>query len=325
MAATLSMPVLTKPDVATSGLETAASMKSRRPPFLTGIKERVELYQSFLQRRLDRGEKDLKRIKMSRPGGAELRSPGRSFSTSPQICFQEKGQIAFELPGETVVVSAGEVMLLPVRIPYREQPLGRGFLNLNVTFRSRSVSIHLGFLENGRICCGPVDHFNSVDHVAAVRYVEEMIEIIDGDILSRKLRGGLYVALLTRIIQGLSLSSIAAPVDDEWIIRCKEIIDSSYCNSDFSVAFLARQLKCSPDHISRRFRAQTGCRIMEAVHRQRIDRALRLLSDSDMNVATIARTCGFSQPSYFNRIFKELVGTTPQEFRQGDRGAYLLV
>jgi transcriptional regulator GlxA family with amidase domain len=100
------------------------------------------------------------------------------------------------------------------------------------------------------------------------------------------------------------------------------MIEIYFCKIDFTVAWLAQQMGCSPDHISRRFRIHTGYRIMEMVHRLRIDHARHLLRDSDMNIAEIAWTCGYSQPSYFNRIFKIYAGMIPKDFRQKARNGH---
>jgi AraC-like DNA-binding protein len=144
-----------------------------------------------------------------------------------------------------------------------------------------------------------------------------MASVSGKDAVSLRLRQGLYLALLARLIQALSHPRMTVPLKKDWIDRCNEIIEVYFSKMDFSVAWLAREMGCSPDHVSRRYRAITGHRIMEVVHRRRIDHARRLLHDSDMNIAEIAWTCGFSQPSYFNRIFKKSIGMTPKDFRSG--------
>ena len=171
--------------------------------------------------------------------------------------------------------------------------------------------------EAGDPCVCPIDRLTSVDRFATLGYVEEMAAVTGRDPVSRRLRQGLYVALLARLIQGLRPGHHALPAKHDWMERCCEMIDIYFSKMDFSVTWLARELECTPDHVSRRYRAHTGHRVMEIVHRRRIDHARRLLQDSDMNIAEIAWTCGFSQTSYFDRIFKTLTGSSPKNFRRG--------
>ena len=263
------------------------------------------------------------RLKVPRLRGLRLRLPGKPFHDTPEIFFQEGGQTHFELPHETLAVGPGEVMLVPARMPHGEQWSGQRFLNLIVMFQVESVSLHLGYREDGggSLRCGPIDRLDSVDRFATIRYVAEIAEVSGEDPTSKRLRLGLYVSLLARLIQGVCASDLTQLHRYDRIDRCKEMIAVHACKLDFSVAWLARELGCSPDHISRRFRENTGSRIMEAVHWRRIEHARQLLCTSDMNVAEIAWTCGFSQPSYFNRVFKALNGMTPKAFRRGAAAA----
>ena len=54
---------------------------------------------------------------------------------------------------------------------------------------------------------------------------------------------------------------------------------------------------------------------MEYVLRQRIFTAAKLLTNTDRAITDIALYCGFSNPSYFSKQFKLLMGSTPREYR----------
>ena len=299
-------------------------IQNRHHQILSQTDERLELYRLLLQRRLDHAEEDMARFKVPRLRGRRLRLPGKPFHDTPEIFFQEGGRTHFEFPQETLPAGPGGVMLVPARMPHGERWSGQRFLNLIVMFQVESVSLHLGYLEHGggSLRCGPIDRFDSVDRFATIRYAEEMTEVSGKDPTSQRLKLGLYVSLLARLIQGVCASDLTQPHRYDRIDHCKEMIAVHACKLDFSVAWLAQELGCSPDHLSRRFRGHTGTRIMEAVHWRRIDHARHLLCTSDMNMAEIAWTCGFSQPSYFNRVFKALTGTTPKAFRRGSGSRY---
>lgn len=54
---------------------------------------------------------------------------------------------------------------------------------------------------------------------------------------------------------------------------------------------------------------------VEYIQRKRLFNAAKLLEDTDNPVTDIALSCGFSNPSYFSKQFRELMDRTPSEYR----------
>jgi AraC family transcriptional regulator len=75
----------------------------------------------------------------------------------------------------------------------------------------------------------------------------------------------------------------------------------------------------SPRHLMRAFRHSTGQTITEYVEAGRLQRAIRLLSDTDMPLGDIARRVGFAAPSGFSHAFRRAVGEPPSAFRRRQR------
>lgn len=57
----------------------------------------------------------------------------------------------------------------------------------------------------------------------------------------------------------------------------------------------------------------------QMIHKARIEKASRMLTESDASITDIALTCGYSDHSAFSRQFKVLTGITPNQFRQSAR------
>jgi YesN/AraC family two-component response regulator len=55
---------------------------------------------------------------------------------------------------------------------------------------------------------------------------------------------------------------------------------------------------------------------MQYLRKIRIEKASALLSQTSKTVETVARETGFDNSNYFIRVFKLLVGMTPNEYRQ---------
>lgn len=68
--------------------------------------------------------------------------------------------------------------------------------------------------------------------------------------------------------------------------------------------------------LEKRFLRRLGCTILDEIHRAKIERAQRLLVESDLTLAGVARACGFASQTRLNIIFKKLTGDTPGEYRQ---------
>jgi len=71
----------------------------------------------------------------------------------------------------------------------------------------------------------------------------------------------------------------------------------------------------SPQYFCRFFKRVTGNSLTDYVLRLRIDRSMELLLSTDKSVTEIAYEVGFGGHSYFDRIFRRLIGVSPHEFR----------
>ncbi|RME70599.1 MAG: helix-turn-helix domain-containing protein [Verrucomicrobia bacterium] len=71
----------------------------------------------------------------------------------------------------------------------------------------------------------------------------------------------------------------------------------------------------SPSHFSHLMREKAGCSFTELLTRMRVDRARSLLTRTHDSLADIAQQCGFSDQSYFTRVFRKHTGKTPGSYR----------
>lgn len=69
----------------------------------------------------------------------------------------------------------------------------------------------------------------------------------------------------------------------------------------------------------RYFKRRTEKTFSEFVNHVRITHATRLLQDKDWSIASICYECGYKNLSYFNRVFRDIMGNTPFEYRKSFR------
>lgn len=84
---------------------------------------------------------------------------------------------------------------------------------------------------------------------------------------------------------------------------------------NLSLAKIAESLYVSTSTLSRFFKKQTGIYFADYVNQVRAKAALEDLSHSRLSIAKIALNNGFSSASVLNRVFKEIYGQTPAEYR----------
>ena len=79
---------------------------------------------------------------------------------------------------------------------------------------------------------------------------------------------------------------------------------------------LAEELQLSPSHFSRLFTKQTGHSPIDYFIQLKIQKACRLLDNSDWNIAEVARESGFEDQFYFSRQFRKVMNMTPRDYRK---------
>ncbi len=88
--------------------------------------------------------------------------------------------------------------------------------------------------------------------------------------------------------------------------------------ADLSRPDIAAAVGVSEDYLSRIFRQEVGLSPWDFLNRYRVQQAKTLLRASDAPVLQIAGQVGFSDLSYFNRVFRKYVGCAPTTYRRGE-------
>lgn len=83
---------------------------------------------------------------------------------------------------------------------------------------------------------------------------------------------------------------------------------------------LAQAVGLSPSRLAHLFRRQVGQSPIAYLEMQRITRACDLLLMDGRPVAEVGAAVGYSDPSYFGRVFRKHLGHSPRAFRQERRG-----
>jgi len=78
---------------------------------------------------------------------------------------------------------------------------------------------------------------------------------------------------------------------------------------------VAQHFGLAPNHVSRLFRQESSMRFNDYLNVIRMNRAKFLLRNYSMTLKEIAANCGYSDVTYFCRVFKKVNKGTPSEYR----------
>lgn len=159
--------------------------------------------------------------------------------------------------------------------------------SLDVYLKGRGISAHTLFGDE-ELCRKMNESTMSVEHMMRfVRYFEQVIPFEKG---------------MTDITNAVKKYICQHLVED--IVR-DDIADALYMNVDY---------------IARVFKRDTGMSISQYINKERINRAKLLIASTDMPVGAVADSVGYSNFSYFSKIFKQLENCTPREYKLKAKG-----
>lgn len=99
--------------------------------------------------------------------------------------------------------------------------------------------------------------------------------------------------------------------EDQFLTIIDQIIDDNIGNEDFSVEDLAQQAGLSRSMLHRKLIKVTGKSASLRITEKRLEHARNLLENDVATVSEVAYRVGFSDPSYFNKVFKKHYQVSP--------------
>ena len=114
-------------------------------------------------------------------------------------------------------------------------------------------------------------------------------------------------------------SPVAEPDASTRITRCIDYM-RLHLNRPLRVSELAAIARWSPSHFKSRFREQTGYGCIDYFIRLRIHAACQLLDTTALDIQSVAARVGYTDPLWFSKAFKTIVGLPPSAYRQKSKG-----
>ena len=110
-------------------------------------------------------------------------------------------------------------------------------------------------------------------------------------------------------------SQVSGESLDPMLQRVMQFVEENIANSDVNVGDMASAAAVSRSGLQRKVKQAMGITPQDLLREARIKRACQLLRQTDKTVAEVAYACGFSDPKYFSRSFKQSTGLSPTEYK----------
>ena len=102
---------------------------------------------------------------------------------------------------------------------------------------------------------------------------------------------------------------------DPVLQRVMQFVEENISNSEAGVGDMALAAAVSRSGLQRKLKQAMGITPQDLLREARIKRACQLLRETNKTVAEVAYSCGFTDPKYFSRSFKQSTGQSPTEYK----------
>ena len=149
---------------------------------------------------------------------------------------------------------------------------------------------------------------------------EELLLRIENLLELRKQLQQRYTSTDQTFQEKLVESNEELKLEDTFIHHFRSFVMENLDNYDLDVEMLCREMGMSRSALHNKLKALTDMSTTEFVRFIRLSKACDWLTSTELNISEIAYKTGFQNPPYFTRVFGDLYGMSPKEYRE--RNAY---
>ena len=246
------------------------------------------------------------------------------FHSAVEVILPLKGEVTVCAVEEEYHVQAGEVIIIPAGCSHSLH-MGGGSQRELVLYEMNGVFTLKEFSALRQMMANPI--FLNEGHPCQERVREifmELIRVNRSDSLLRNMRNyaqllEIYALLgenyLTTSATAAEMNSLQRHLSGEDAFnRALDHLNKNYMD-DMTLDTLAAYAGFSRYTLSRMFRQHTGSTFTQYLSKRRVDMAMELLSSTRLPVTQVALQCGFNSIATFNRVFREIKGCTPTQYR----------
>ena len=150
--------------------------------------------------------------------------------------------------------------------------------------------------------------------------VRTLLELMRTAMAEPDYPGALYLLLVLHYIEQecIAESNAVARPHNRTVERVCDYLAANY-RQKFSLSEVAARFYLSPYYLSRLFKRVTGQSIVDYLNNRRIEAAQKLLETTELSISAVAEQTGFASAAHFRRVFHEVMGTGPLQYRKAHK------
>ena len=210
------------------------------------------------------------------------------------MLLDTEGSGHYRIGEDEIPFAAGTILCLPPHMPYEKYS--------DAPFSDVRVSFEQPLLREERYLVTTDDLLGTVRRTADL--LMEML-LRDGS--------GFFDAIshLKEALVLLLRERASVTEEDSPATRVRYRMLSSFCDPTFNVGRAMADLPLCGDYVRKLFVAAYGLTPQEYLTSLRMAKARILLREGGHTVAEVSLSCGYTDPSYFARVFRAEVGMSP--------------
>ena len=257
--------------------------------------------------------------------GASSRAAASTSSYLAAVCLAGSQEVeyarSFGRGGFKVMSSPGDVFLTgPAELPPRSSKGKAEFILVEVAtkfiLRAAEESTTGEAFEVRQLWS---EKEESLRHILMTLHHEVLAGCPSGRLFAEYMGLSFATALLSKHTLSPVRMSYRGGLSQPKLRQVTEFIQDNL-SGDLTVADMANLVQMGPCHFARAFKESTNVSPHQFVLRRRIERALKMLKETQLSLAGVAYELGFSSQGHFSTVFRKAAGVSPSEYRQDVNG-----
>jgi two-component system response regulator YesN len=103
------------------------------------------------------------------------------------------------------------------------------------------------------------------------------------------------------------------------VVRRAQNVVSEFYSQGISLSEVAQKVGVTSEYLSAQFHRETGMTFSAYIRDYRVHKAKELLLGTSLKLYAVGKQVGYRDSKYFCRVFKEVTGQIPSEYRRANR------
>ena len=242
-----------------------------------------------------------------------------------RLFYVRVGNIEVKLPESTLALSSESLIVIPPATPYQlffnDQRIEYFVINFDFV---HTAALHPPtppaeapfFRKEDVICAECPPSFSSPFVAQSLSYANELFNELEAiSNCHSESADSVRSALLKYLISKIVLTNEQKKEKNEWIEQIEAYVEENLSEA-LTIQRVAKAMGYHPNYLNAKFCAITGLTLHLYIENERMKKAKKLLSLTQMPISSVASSCGFSDPSYFTKFFARHQKMSPKEYRK---------